>query len=56
MGDVSGVSVALIALGLSATWVVLFYGFTRTTRYKTERTQMNSVRRQVMAVLRNRGD
>ena len=54
MGDVSGVSVALIALGLSATWVVLFYGFTRTTRYETERTQMNRVRRQVMAVLRDR--
>ena len=54
VGDVSGVSVALIALGLSATWVVLFYGFTRTTRYETERTQMNRVRRQVMAALRDR--
>ena len=56
MGDVSGVSVALIALGLSATWVVLFYGFTRTTRYETERTQMNRLRRQVMAVLMDRAD
>ena len=54
--EFSGVSVALIALGLSATWVVLFYGFTRTTRYETERTQMNRVRRQVMAALRNRAD
>lgn len=54
--EFSGVSVALIALGLSATWVVLFYGFTRTTRYETERTQMNRVRRQVMAALRDRAD
>ncbi len=49
-------SVALIVLGLSATWMVLFYGVTRTTRYETERTQMNRVRSQVMAALRDRSD
>ncbi|UPM50632.1 hypothetical protein MY494_02225 [Synechococcus sp. A10-1-5-1] len=54
MGDVSVVSVALIAAGLSATWLVLFYGFTRTTRYEKERTQMNRVRRQVMKALAER--
>ena len=56
MEEFSGVSVAQIALGLSVTRVVLFYGFTRTTRYQAQRTQMNRVRRQVMAALRNRAD
>ncbi|WP_296416894.1 hypothetical protein [Vulcanococcus sp. DEBay_Sum29NL08_54] len=56
MGEINGVSVALIALGLSATWVVLFYGFTRSTRYEIQRTQMQRVRRQVMRVLAERSD
>jgi|OM-RGC.v1.037138052 hypothetical protein len=56
VGEINALSVALIALGLSATWVVLFYGFTRSTRYEIQRTQMQRVRRQVMKALAERSD
>ena len=47
MEDISQGSVLLIALGLTATWLVLFYSFTRNARYEREVSQMNRVKRQL---------
>lgn len=47
-------SVLLIALGLTATWLVLFYSFTRNARYEKEVSQMNSVRGQLKRMFAER--
>ena len=53
----STVSVFLVALGLTATWLVLFYSFTRNARYENEVSQMNRVRCQLKRMFAElRGD
>ena len=47
-------SVLLIALGLTATWLVLFYSFTRNARYEKEVSQMNRVRGQLKRMFAER--
>lgn len=47
-------SVLLIALGLTATWLVLFYSFARNARYEKEVSQMNRVRGQLKRMFAER--
>ena len=55
-GSLNNDSVLLIALGLTATWLVLFYSFTRNAQYEEEVSQMNRVQSQLKRMFAERRD
>lgn len=57
LDNLSTISFFLVALGLTATWLVLFYSFTRNARYEKEVSQINRVRCQLKRMFAElRGD
>lgn len=49
-------SILLIAVGLSATWLVMVYAFTKTSVYENERSQMNRTRHRLNRFLKESRD